>query len=663
MGGGAAGMTAALHLSPLVSAGLVAGPVDVYEMSTTPPSMAPSPPSNNNNNNEDYSSSVVAGGRQYHPGSGANGRDIGVGVWSTAWRPFLRCIEEGMGMTNTNGSTNEVMDALIQRAKDRVSYRNLLRDLEHCGTYVKDVGYRTPDGSWLVESTLNASPYSIDDLLQSSSPALDKKDAALDMMTTVESKRKTMKRLTCRHDRNNDDDPALLFVRERDLLTCLHDAIDIECRLGTVEYHRGVTVVGITDVEGQFGSLVLKSSSSLTRTTTAATSMATDEEGKYGEPITPSSTSSPRYNLIIAADGLSSLLRSRFAGYAISSIFSPRSRPNEWERHDTERHRVATMVEDRGYVVFRGNAPGGLSLTSTVNSGVEEDDDVSGGRHGGSFQTWGEDRAMRFAAVPFKSDKENVEEVVWFATISDPVFATTNHDNDDTQPLDAKRRKELLLSAFNSWHEPVRTLIETTPAEEIMYENAIAHRFTANPVFDVARILEFESWQEEQKRMKSKVDGSGCGGGSNSDRNIHGDGPTLVFIGDAMMSIDPVLAQGITIAMESAASVVHSIERAFVVRSKDYDDDAAVSSSSYQPNLLRKELTARSVRRERRLLHLLRSTELVQRLAQPSGVGSILSTWIVRPIVKLCPDVVKRKVFDYMIRYSLGLTGGGDQSR
>lgn len=250
---------------------------------------------------------------------------------------------------------------------------------------------------------------------------------------------------------------------------------------------------------------------------------------------------------------------------------------------------------------------------------------------------------------------EEKDEVVWFATISQSVF--------DDDSLDATRRKELLLEAFGSWHDPVRTLIETTPADEIMYECAIAHQYCANPVFDVGRIMEFESWRERTVRSKDK---SGGGRLSNFDRldyndggKIDGNGPILVFIGDAMMSVDPVLAQGITIAMESGASVVRSIERILV----HSNDEAAVAPSSnaaslYRPNLLRDELIQRNIRRERRLLRLLRSTELVQRMAQPSGFGSILSTWIVRPVIKLCPEIVKMRVFDFVIRYSLGLTWG-----
>ncbi len=55
-------------------------------------------------------------------------------------------------------------------------------------------------------------------------------------------------------------------------------------------------------------------------------------------------------------------------------------------------------------------------------------------------------------------------------------------------------------------------------------------------------------------------------------------------------------------------------------------------------------------------MRLLRSTKLVQRMAQPSKFGLILSMWIVRPVIKMCPEVVKMRVLDYFIHYSLDLT-------
>jgi 2-polyprenyl-6-methoxyphenol hydroxylase-like FAD-dependent oxidoreductase len=639
-------MAAALHLSPLVAAGLVNGPIDVYEA----------------NSERQRSRCGKNGGKQVYPGSGAVGRDIGVGIWSSAWWPFLRSLEAGL--SSASKSENHAIDSLsslankVQCEKNRFSFRTLLQDLEACGSYVGNVGYRTPDGSWLVKSELNASPFGVLDLLSSSmtdgnTPNDDNNNDAMSTKTI----------------NDNEHHPALLFVREKDLLSCLRNAINMESRLGTVKYHTGIRVEGIENMDGDLGSLLLCSTvDEKTGTQGSATSL------------------SPQYNLIIAADGLYSSLRSRFAGHRSihatggigSSSTSNSTVGYNWEH--TQGQREATEVEDREYIVFRGNAP---KLTTNYCGVVDDACDVS-------FQTWGEKESMRFAAVPFRhrledpslkddcndnncgnvgrySNSESFinsktkEEEVWFATISDPIFINAFKSSSSTDDsIDSNRMKQLLLEAFGSWHQPVKTLIETTPSDAIMYELAVAHRHSAGPVCDVGRILEFERWQASMNRKMKEAGGNEVipfppdeGG------RINGRGPIIVFIGDAMMTVDPVLAQGFTIAMESGASIVQSIEHILLRQHSQATTSSSVTPPiMYHPKLLRDELLQRHNHRERRLLQLLRSTELVQRMAQPHGFGStLLATWIVRPIIKLCPDSLKMKVFDYMIRYSLGLTG------
>ena len=601
VGGGAAGMTTALHLSPLVAAGLIQGPIDVYEANNVKKC--------NKFRTSGHTETNSEGGKQNYSGSGALGRQIGVGIWSTAWWPFLRSLEKGLSGTNTTSSTS--LNDRVKEQKNRQSYKTLLKDLEACGSYVKDVGYRQPNGSWLVKSQLNASPFGIDDLLnnngaENGSKSIDK------------------------------DDPALLFVREKDLLSCLRNAIKIEQQLGTVQFNCGVRVECIDSVDGDIGTLELH------------------------QEIRPSSTiktTSPQYHLIIAADGMRSSLRARYAGHHsihatgldMEAAASPQNNEAEnsieyrWEH--TKGHREATKVENREYIVFRGNAP---KLTGDAEDGS------------GSFQTWGERNSMRFAAVPFRHAVEDLDtddeesssghysqtdtfkqrqkdEEVWFATINDPVFVEAYKKSNSE--MGAEERKKLLLDAFGSWHNPIKTLIETTPAEDIMYEMALAHKHNAGPVFDIKKIMDFEQWKKKRKEV----------GGTDEKDNIKsttaGPGPILVFIGDSMMTIDPVLAQGFTMAMESGASISRSVERALKV------------NDSYSPAVLRRELEQRHTRRERRLLHLLRSTEIVERLAQPHGLA-IVATYFVRPLMKLCPDGIKQSIFNYMMRYSLGLTGG-----
>lgn len=296
-------------------------------------------------------------------------------------------------------------------------------------------------------------------------------------------------------------------------MSCLRNAVKIEQRQGTVKYHSGVRVDGIQNVDGDLGSLMLRS---------------TANDSSFGDV------------------------------HAVPP--------------DHRRRRPLQDLDDD-----------------------YDDDGTNNGSH------YSKSRA-------FTSKKQDEE--VLFATTSDPVFVDAYNSVVDHAPGDAEKQKQLLLESFGSWHRPVKTLIDTTPAREIMYELAVAHRHNAGPVFDVGRIMEFEAWQERTRRAKE----GGGGNGNGVEKRIDGRGPALVFIGNAMMTVDPVLAQGLTTAMESGASIVESVERILVPPNGDAaTDDAPI----YRPKLLRDELTQRHHHCKRRLLQLLRSTELVQRLAQP----------------------------------------------
>ena len=91
VGGGAAGLSTALHLAPLVSQGYISGPIDVFEADSR------------------------------------RGRDVGVGIWSTALDPFEN--------------------------SDHDSHQLVYNDMVRHGTYIRGVGYRTPKGHWLAKST------------------------------------------------------------------------------------------------------------------------------------------------------------------------------------------------------------------------------------------------------------------------------------------------------------------------------------------------------------------------------------------------------------------------------------------------------------------------------------------------------------------------------
>jgi 2-polyprenyl-6-methoxyphenol hydroxylase-like FAD-dependent oxidoreductase len=487
VGGGAAGLSSALHLAPLVERGLVASPIDVYEPSRSA------------------------------------GRDIGVGLWSTALEPF--------------------------RTSERNSHQLLWNDLMHSGTFVTDVGYRTPNGTWLAKSQL---PNHVGDDMEM---------------------------------------PALLFLREKDMLTALRRAVHLEEHQGTVQIHKG-------DSSRITGIVEEASPHAYSSCLVGALDNTTDRD----------------YHLIVAADGMHSSLRQKYAGHRqMKRLTGTAAIDAAQQQHDNSKdgswdamgQADANAIEDRKYTVFRGNA----DLTKD-QTGVNV-----------SFQTWGTGNSMRFATVPMSypsGENKRTEKQVWFITTSDDSIA---------QEEDPVKRRDLLLNAFANWHSPICELIQATPPEEILHERAMAHKHCVGPVLNVNRDL---------KQYSNKPTNSG------------GPGPAICFVGDAFMTVDPILAQGFTIAMEGAYQLAVSVEKG--------SQSGCKGNLAFDPFALRKELLERFDQRYDRLLGLLRATELVQAMGQPSsGVTGIVSQSLVRPIMKLSPDFVKTPMFNAVLRYSLGL--------
>jgi hypothetical protein len=113
------------------------------------------------------------------------------------------------------------------------------------------------------------------------------------------------------------------------------------------------------------------------------------------------------------------------------------------------------------------------------------------------------------------------------------------------------------------------------------------------------------------------------------------------------MTVDPVLAQGITIGMEDAACVAKCIEHAFLVRKQRHIVE-----------VVKEELIQRhQMKKEGRLKCLLNATNLVQSLAQPSDkLSELLARFLIRPLATyVIPELIKRKGFHWLMNYSLGL--------
>jgi hypothetical protein len=100
---------------------------------------------------------------------GLVGWDVRVGIWSMAWGSFLQSLEEGIAAAAAAASATlpemTMRREAVPRENDCMSYCALFWDLEGCGSYVTDVGYRIPDGGLLVKSILNSSSRGVGDLL------------------------------------------------------------------------------------------------------------------------------------------------------------------------------------------------------------------------------------------------------------------------------------------------------------------------------------------------------------------------------------------------------------------------------------------------------------------------------------------------------------------
>jgi 2-polyprenyl-6-methoxyphenol hydroxylase-like FAD-dependent oxidoreductase len=492
VGGGCAGLSAALHLAPLVDAGLIASPIDIFDDSTLPPAAAETS-FNSGSSATSTSSSGCAG-------AGAIGRDIGVGIWSTALEPLR--------MSSSTSSS-------VPRTSHELAYHEMTKH----GTWVGDVGYRTIDGDWLMHSHLP----------------------------------------TNRDEMNQTGIPGLLFLRERDMLSSLQKAVAWEeaPERGTIRTHhrRSNTASSSAAAPGRQSRsriMRLEEDSGQPWSTRLVFGIDLDGTCQYSERD---------YHLIVAADGTNSVLRKVYGGHdtatsnlltggaASSSLASPIELPHLQQQQQSNNssnggggvsstQEEAVGLQNRNYTVFRGNA------NITQEELLRKCGGVKKGGGGSSFQTWGNGQSMRFATVPMlypiEDDKSSKHErQVWFITI----------DNDEiAEEPDAYKRRDLLLEQFKDWHEPIKSLVMATKPEETLMERAIAHRHCMGPVLSLNRVV---------SRMHGRRP-------PNS-----GEGPSIVFLGDAAMTIDPILAQGFTVAMEGAHSLRNTVENACVPSQQD----------------------------------------------------------------------------------------------
>ncbi len=106
----------------------------------------------------------------------------------------------------------------VAREKNHAFYRALFRELEGCGSYVRDVGYRTPDGRWLIESNLNLLPCDVGDLPTTTMMMVGERGGGSEMMLTTNGDNCKYDNKHGDNDDNNRGGLLLLFMLEWDLL-------------------------------------------------------------------------------------------------------------------------------------------------------------------------------------------------------------------------------------------------------------------------------------------------------------------------------------------------------------------------------------------------------------------------------------------------------------
>jgi 2-polyprenyl-6-methoxyphenol hydroxylase-like FAD-dependent oxidoreductase len=517
----------ALHLAPLVEKGLIFQPIDLFEKSALT-DVHPNEKKIQNCNQD------------LHPGSGTLGRDIGVGIWNTALEPL------------------------------RDKYSALVKKLEYHGSYVGNVGYRTPKGAWLAQSKLNTKEDSVFNKSSGSDPS----------------------------------NPSLLFIREKDFLSSLREEVEQKSRENLIRSHYAKNE---SDMSTQVDSIILPKDGG---------------DGISGILKFADGSTSESYHFIIAADGMNSILRSKYGGYESLIKLQKKNRSpdvteqaKEWSKQQIQDNHA---LVDRDYTVFRGNSPL-----------------IDGADDGWSWQTWGEGDSMRFACVSMSvpsgySETPRIKQQVWFATCNGSLNTIQNEEE----------RKKELIRKFKGWHDPISKLIEATPAKDILIERGIAHKHSLYPVLQTGEVLRYKDVMETEDNERPEHD---------TESTIPG--PILLFTGDAAMTVDPVLAQGFTIAMEAAADLSITLEQAL-------SDNGVTKTFHFKPEKVRDALVDRSSRRYGRMLCLLRSTELVQTMAQPrSRLACILSKYIVRPSMLIAPNFLKSPAFSGVMKYSLGYFG------
>eukprot|EP01036_Dinobryon_divergens_P025459 gene25459-34009_t len=262
-------------------------------------------------------------------------------------------------------------------------------------------------------------------------------------------------------------------------------------------------------------------------------------------------------------------------------------------------HRPENDLQYRGYQVYRG---------------------VSAEPISDAFQTWGPH--CRFAAVPVKveggsTSTEYSNGSAWFAAIAGPRSHHQPSSSSDAVAMDYPFRNggvsvsestlKDLRNRFRNWHHPIENILARSDLTSLSVTCALASPTTL--------------WKGEE-----------TSGATN--------GPVF-FVGDARVTLDPILAQGAGMAVEDAAELSKAIY-ASLIQKGDGDCSTAVDWSSALKRYHRSR-----VNRTLRLQILSDVAQVVGNL--PSG--SLLS--LRDELLKRLPQRVTGNLFNWVLHKSV----------
>ena len=299
-----------------------------------------------------------------------------------------------------------------------------------------------------------------------------------------------------------------------------------------------------------------------------------------------------------------------------------------------------------------------------------------------SFQTWGP--GARFAAVPTSNCNSKasvgtesthpITGIAWFAAVtakpsdnfslnqsgsinsnskpskSQPSTTTTvvptvantgPFSTHSSRGVDTEEYASLQLR-FNNWHDPISTLLQSTPYDRVTVCDAVAFKSPVprglSKVYTNVQcyISESEMHESLPTTTTAKTNSNGGGGGV----------VAVAYLGDAAHTLDPILAQGAGVAVEDACHLYEALLLAHAHAHAQNNNNTPASTTPIA--MITSTLQDYEQRRGRRIQKLHIISNLTQFIGHIEGQEA---NNLRNMLINLVPTWVKGRLFDLIIKY------------